>query len=107
MKLFTQTFVISILVINFSFASEIKVFNFTETELSQLQVRKVRGADNKTIYSVGKNENGNFLKSEANNAASGLGKEIIIDLNKTPFINITWKIEQDLNGIKENSKKRT
>ncbi len=105
MKFFTQTFVISIFVINFSFASEIKVFNFTETELSQLQVRKVRGADNKTIYSVGKNENGNFLKSEANNAASGLGKEIIIDLNKTPFINITWKIEQDLNGIKENSKK--
>ena len=105
MKLFTQTFVISILAINFSFASEIKVFDFTETELSELQVRKVRGADNKTIYSVGKNENGNFLKSEANNAASGLGKEIIIDLNKTPFINITWKIEQDLNGIKENSKK--
>ena len=105
MKFFTQTFVISILAINFSFASEIKVFDFTETELSQLQVRKVRGADNKTIYSVGKNENGNFLKSEAHNAASGLGKEIIIDLNKTPFINITWKIEQDLNGIKENSKK--
>ena len=105
MKLFIQTFVISSLAINFSFASEIKVFDFTETELSQLQVRKVRGADNKTIYSVGKNENGNFLKSEANNAASGLGKEIIIDLNKTPFINITWKIEQDLNGIKENSKK--
>ena len=105
MKFFTQTFVISILAINLSFASEIKVFDFTETELSNLQVRKVRGADNKTIYSVGKNENGNFLKSEANNAASGLGKEIIIDLNKTPFINITWKIEQDLNGIKENSKK--
>ncbi len=105
MKFFKQTFVISILAINFSFASEVKVFDFTETELSQLQVRKVRGADNKTIYSVGKNENGNFLKSEANNAASGLGKEIIIDLNKTPFINITWKIEQDLNGIKENSKK--
>ena len=105
MKFLKQTFVISILAINFSFASEIKVFDFTETELSQLQVRKVRGADNKTIYSVGKNENGNFLKSEANNAASGLGKEIIIDLNKTPFINITWKIEQDLNGIKENSKK--
>ena len=105
MKLFTQTFVISILAINFSFASEIKVFDFTETELSQLQVRKVRGADNKTIYSVGKNENGNFLKSEANNAASGLGKEIVVDLNKTPFINITWKIERDLSGIKENSKK--
>ena len=70
-----------------------------------MTVRKVRGADNKTIYTVGTNENGNFLKSVANNAASGLGKEIKIDLKKTPFINITWKIEKDLSGIKENSKK--
>ena len=86
-------------------ADEIKVFNFTETELSKLEVRKVRGADNKTVYTIGANENGNFLKSVAENAASGLGKEIKIDLNKTPFINITWKIEKDLSGIKENTKK--
>ena len=88
-----------------SLADDIKVFNFTETELSKLEVRKVRGADNKTIYIVGTNENGAFLKSVADNAASGLGKEIKIDLNKTPFINITWKIEKDLSGIKENTKK--
>ena len=86
-------------------ASEIKVFEFTEAELSQLEVRKVRGVDNKTNYSVGSNENGNFLKSVADNAASGLGKEMKIDLNKTPFINITWKVEKDLSGIKENTKK--
>ena len=90
---------------NLSLASELKVFDFTETELSELKVRKVRGADNKTVYSIGSNENGNFLKSVADNAASGLGKEIKIDLNKTPFINITWKVEKDLSGIKENSKK--
>ena len=65
----------------------------------------MRGADNKTIYTVGSNENGNFLKAVADNAASGLGKEVKIDLNKTPFINITWKIEKDLSGIKENTKK--
>ena len=90
---------------NFSFASEVKVFDFTETELTKLEVRKVRGAKNKTVYTVGTNENGNFLKSIADNSASGLGKEIKIDLNKTPFINITWKIEKDLSGIKENTKK--
>ena len=84
---------------------EIKVFNFTENELSELQVRKVRGADKATIYSIGSNEKGNFLKAVADNAASGLGKELKIDLNKTPFINITWKIEQDLSGIEENTKK--
>ena len=68
-------------------------------------MRKVRGADNKTVYSVDSNEKGNFLKAVADNAASGLGKEIKINLNKTPFINITWKIEKDLKGIKENTKK--
>ncbi|SMF74048.1 DUF3047 domain-containing protein [Candidatus Pelagibacter sp. HIMB1321] len=83
----------------------IYIFDFTEQELSELDVRKVRGADNNTVYTVGSNESGNYLKAVANNAASGLGKEIKIDLNKTPFINITWKIEKDLSGIKENTKK--
>ena len=90
---------------NISFAEEVRIFDFTELELSSLDVRKVRGADNKTMYMVGFNENGNFLKATADNAASGLGKEVKIDLNKTPFINITWKIEKDLPGIKENTKK--
>ena len=92
-------------VITVSFSQEIKVFDFTEIDLFNLEVRKVRGADNKTIYTTGANENGNFLKAVANNAASGLGKETKIDLDKTPFINITWKIEKDLVGIKENTKK--
>ena len=99
-------FLISIFFIpNFVLADLVKVFEFSEKELSKLEVRKVRGADNKTIYSVEYNENGNFLKAVADNAASGLGKEIKINLNKTPFINITWKIEKDLKGIKENTKK--
>ena len=36
---------------------------------------------------------------------SGLGKEIKIDLTETPYINITWKVEKNLKGINENSKK--
>ena len=105
MKILLNTLVITILFINLSLADKLQVFDFTETELAELQVRKVRGADNKTLYTVGTNDNGNYLKSVADNAASGLGKEIKIDLNKTPFINITWKIEKDLSGIKENTKK--
>ena len=87
------------------YAEDIKVFEFTDKELSELTVRKVRGADNKPTYSIGSNENGNYLKAIADNAASGLGKEIKIDLNKTPFINITWKIEKDIPGIDETVKK--
>ena len=105
MKLIFKILTTLLIATNTLLADEIKVFDFTETELSKLEVRKVRGADNKTTYTVGKNENGAFLKSVADNAASGLGKEIKIDLNKTPFINITWKIEKDLSGIKENTKK--
>ena len=98
-------FITSLIFLSSAHAETVKVFEFTEKELSALEIRKVRGADNKTSYTVGSNENGNYLKAVANNAASGLGKEIKIDLNKTPFINITWKIEKDLRGIKENTKK--
>ena len=105
MKFLIRIFIICFAINNIGFADVVNVFDFTEFELSKLQVRKVRGADNKTIYSVGSNENGNYLKAVADNAASGLGKEVKIDLNKTPFINITWKIEKDLPGIKENTKK--
>ena len=105
MNIFTKISIFIFVTIGTGFANEIKVFNFTKDELANLEVRKVRGADNKTVYTIGSNENGNFLKAVADNAAYGLGKEVKIDLNKTPFINITWKIEKDLPGIKENTKK--
>tara|TARA_B100001996_G_scaffold354088_1_gene315839 strand:+ start:180 stop:830 length:651 start_codon:yes stop_codon:yes gene_type:complete len=105
MKLLIKILILFLLTTSISLAKDVKVFEFTESELSKLEVRKVRGADNKTEYSVGFNENGNFLKAEADNAASGLGKKVNINLNKTPIINITWKVEKDLAGIKENTKK--
>ena len=105
MNILIKTLILISIIIKTGYANEIKVFNFTKDELTNLEVRKVRGAENKTIYTIGSNENGNFLKAVADNAASGLGKEVKIDLNKTPFINITWKIEKDLPGIKENTKK--
>ena len=105
MNILIKTLIVWFTIFSISVAEDIKIFEFTNEELAELNVRKVRGADNKTIYTVGSNDNGNFLKAVADNAASGLGKEVKIDLNKTPFINITWKIEKDLPGIKENTKK--
>ena len=58
-----------------------------------------------TEYQIGSNANGNYLRAKAEGQASGLGKEIKINLDKTPFINITWKVENNLNGINEKSKK--
>ncbi|MDA9710284.1 DUF3047 domain-containing protein [Candidatus Pelagibacter sp.] len=105
MKFIFKILISTLIIFTCSNANEIIVFDFTEKELSELDVRKVRGAKNNTVYTIGSNENGNYLKAVADNAASGLGKEIKIDLNKTPYINITWKIEKDLPGLKENTKK--
>ncbi|WP_435163669.1 DUF3047 domain-containing protein [Candidatus Pelagibacter bacterium nBUS_25] len=105
MKILAKSVILFLILLSLGYADEIKVFEFSETELFTLDVRKVRGADNNTNYSVGSNESGNYLKAVADNSASGLGKKVKIDLNKTPIINITWKVEQDLPGIKENTKK--
>ena len=85
-----------------AFCENITVFEFTKNELKDLKVKKVKKL---TIYMLGSNEKGNYLRAEAEGVGSGLGKEVKIDLNKTPFINITWKVERDLRGIDEKSKK--
>jgi hypothetical protein len=99
---FLLTLFVSLLFSNMILAENVTVFNFTEDELKTLKVKKVKG---ETTWSLDSNENGNFIKAEAEGKGSGLGKEVLIDLSKTPFINITWKVEKDLSGIVENSKK--
>ena len=83
-------------------SNEITVFNFTKQEFDKLKVRKIKKY---TSYTLGSNKNGNYLKAEAKGQASGLGKEILINLNETPYINITWKVEKNLKGIDERTKK--
>ena len=115
-----------------SIAERVDIFKFTKEELSSLKSHSLK---KKTDYSVLVDQNGKCvaandtdllklesenakeglkivkdgnvgcLKAEAQGQASGLGKEIKIDLNKTPFLNITWKVEQGLKGLKENTKK--
>ena len=101
-KFFFIILFVSLAIINSASAEKIVVFEFTDEEKKTLKFHKVK---KETTYTLGSNENGNYLKAEAEGKASGLGKEVKINLLKTPFINITWKIEQDLNGINEQSKK--
>ena len=97
------TLIIFSILIQQSLAAEIvKIFEFNDEEMKTLQVRKLKG---KTTYTLGSNEKGNYLKAESEGKASGLGKKVKINLIKTPFINITWKVEKDLTGINEQSKK--
>ena len=97
--LFTFTFLLNLQKVD---AENLIVFDFTEEEFKKLKVKKVKG---ETTWSLGSNNNGNFIKAEAEGKGSGLGKELKINLSKTPYINITWKVERELSGIIENSKK--
>ena len=102
MKIFIRILILSLFITPPLKSETLKVFEFTNEEFGQLKKRKVKG---ETTWTLGSNESGNFIKAEAEGVGSGLGKEVLIDLNKTPIINITWKIEKDLSGINENSKK--
>ena len=102
-KIFLLISFISFMFSNTVIAEKVIVFDFTEEEFKILKVgKKYKG---ETTWTLGSNQNGNFIKAEAEGKGSGLGKEVLIDLLKTPFINITWKVEKDLSGIVENSKK--
>ena len=102
-KKFFKIIFLSFFALSNAVAEKVNVFDFTEEELKTLKVgKKYKG---ETTWTLGSNENGNFIKAEAEGMGSGLGKEVLIDLSKTPIINITWKVEKDLSGILENSKK--
>ena len=102
-KNFLVILFVSFMFSNIVTAEKVTVFDFTEEEFKTLKVgKKYKG---ETTWTLGSNQNGNFIKAEAEGKGSGLGKEVQIDLLKTPFINITWKVEKDLSGIVENNKK--
>ena len=101
-RLTIKALIIFFVLIELGYSENIQAFNFTKEEFESLDVKKVKKL---TTYSLGSNENGNFLRAEAEGVGSGLGKKLKINLESTPFINITWKVEKDLRGIVENSKK--
>lgn len=89
---------------NISLAEEkVTVFDFNKDKISDFKTYSIK---KKTKYTIITTKNGeNYLKAEAKGQASGLGKKIKINLKKTPILNITWKIEQGIPGIKEDIKK--
>ena len=71
MKNFLKISLIFLLSIGPVFGQNIAVFDFTQYEFDNLEKRKVKG---ETIWTLGSNENGNYIKAEAVASGSGLGK---------------------------------
>ncbi len=57
-----------------------------------------------TQYDITQLDNQTVLKAVSNQSASGLAKEIKIDLKQTPFLNWSWRIENYLPKMDETEK---
>ena len=69
LKKFLLIIITSFLFFEIAIAQKIAVFKFTKEEFKDLKVKKVKG---ETTWSLGSNENGNYIKAEAEGKGSGL-----------------------------------
>jgi len=58
----------------------------------------------KTTYRIVETGTGKALEAISKNSASGLFREITIDLTKTPCLTWAWKVDASLGGLDETSK---
>ena len=81
----------------------VTVGNFASGDKSGWEEQEFKG---KVKYSVVKVGNGaHALEARSSDAASGLHKKISVDLEKTPYINWTWRVTNTLKGVDETTKK--
>ena len=69
-KNFLILFLTLILFSTSTVAENIRVFEFTDEEFKNLQVKKIKG---EIKWTLGSNENGAYIKAEAEGVGSGLG----------------------------------
>jgi len=81
--------------------AHIDIGRFSQNDLSGWEEKSFLGH---TRYNLIQANNSTVLKAHTSSTASGMFKEIEVDLNKTPFINWSWKIENIYQGNDELSK---
>ncbi|MAK12810.1 MAG: hypothetical protein CMI73_03995 [Candidatus Pelagibacter sp.] len=104
MKIIVISLSLTLICSGIGFSNEkINIFDFKNHDLKKFKSHSIK---KKTTYVLKTDKNGEkYLRAEAEGQASGLGREIKINLTKTPYLNITWKVVKGLPGIKENTKK--
>ncbi len=79
----------------------IPVGEFSKGQLAGWEPKVFSG---KTQYQLVKEGNNTVLKATSNSAASGLTRKIEVDLSKTPFLNWSWRIDNKLAALNEQTK---
>jgi len=75
---------------------------FSKQSLDGWEEKEFKG---KTQYKIVLVDGENVLAAQSNGTASGLFKEVSVDLKKTPYINWSWKVDNVLSGVNEKTKK--
>lgn len=80
---------------DFSRIQTVKIGAFSKGSLENWRPKIL---DGETLYKIVQNNGVFSLRADSRNAASGLIYEISIDLEKTPFLNWSWRIKNKLAG---------
>jgi len=82
-------------------AQQIHIGRFSNNDLSGWEEKSF--VEN-TQYGLSQDNNKTVLKAQTSGTASGMFHKIDIDLNKTPYLNWSWKIDNIYQGNNEHSK---
>ena len=97
MKIYAITGLL-LLIASLSSASVNKVDVLSLPDISDWKKKVFSGV---TSYELVNVDNRQALKAISNQSASGLVREIEIDLSKTPYMNWSWKVESILDNVDE------
>ncbi|MGY6277640.1 DUF3047 domain-containing protein [Methylomonas sp. MgM2] len=81
--------------------SRLAIGDFSHDNLADWESKRFKA---ETSYALYKLDGTTVLRAESRDAASGLFKEQRIDLKQTPWLNWSWRIENRLPGLDEQSK---
>ena len=82
-------------------AETVTVADFSNSGLSQWQHKSFEGT---TRYEAVTVDGQQVIRADSNAAASGLYREIDIDLSATPWLQWRWKVDDVLEGVDETTK---
>lgn len=77
------------------------VGEFSAGDLSGWEKESFSG---ETEYTLVEKEGRRVLQAESRGTASGLYREIRVDLNRTPYLNWSWRVANVLEGVNERTK---
>ncbi|MBR9985073.1 MAG: DUF3047 domain-containing protein [Desulfosarcina sp.] len=85
----------------FAVAMNLTVGNFSGNDLDDWKTQSFQGT---TRYRLVTQDSRRVLEADSNGTASGLVRELRVDLEKLPYLNWSWRVDDVLEGIDERTK---